>query len=418
MPTAFGELMAAGLGGYMPQQMAMATSSLPPKSAAMAQSVVRQPSDLPACVAAMAAKAPVSKIPAAFANAGNRPMAKAGMANESSAMAFAAAAAARPAAAVFNAQAGMGQCNDAMMAAFFAQTAAATGAAAAAAAANTAPVPAHMPTGMMNNMSEDAMMAALMAMAGGGAAPFHSPSNVVVPQRPAMPNPRVPGLVGFPGAVGGPRRAAQASPPGASMAQPTKSRDELKQELQDLCVTMPPNASTRELHICLQEAKDHVARAKKTRNIRRHMDQELLKGFREGWFTPGPEALVKQLEAGADPNVKSEGFSTGFAEGMSPLLAAAGWGKPDEMRILLHAGADIRVVNPGIQNSALHIAAGGNLDAWGTEKSCNMIKLLLEWDRDLLFVKNKMGKTPLEWARLEKKLKQAKYITDNYPDAF
>lgn len=412
MPGAFGELMA--------QQAAMATNSLPPKAAAMVNT-----SNLPACVAAMAsakAQAPASKIPAAFANAANRPIVKAG-ASDSTATSFAASAAAgfaAPANASFNARnaAGMGgQFNDAMMAAFFAQNAAASAAAVPAGMMIGAPGnAAAAPAGMMHNMNEDAMMATLMAMTGGSAALFPSPSNLV-PQRPAISVPRMPGGVRMPGAVGGPRSAAKASPPGAAMAQPTKSRDELKQELQDLCVTMPPNSSTRELHICLQEAKDHIARAKKTRNIRRHMDQELLKGFREGWFTPGPEALVKQLEAGADPNVQSQGFSTGFAEGMVPLLAAAGWGKPDEMRILLHAGADIRAVNPGIQNTALHIATGGNLDAWGADKTCNMIKLLVEWDRDLLFVKNKMGKTPLEWARLEKKLKQAKYITDNYPDA-
>ena len=83
------------------------------------------------------------------------------------------------------------------------------------------------------------------------------------------------------------------------------------------------------------------------------------------------------LEAGADPNTVSEGSGSGFAVGMTPLLAASSWGKVDEVRLLIAAGADLHVRTPNMQQTAMHLVAGGNIDSWGVDKTMGLLRLLV-----------------------------------------
>jgi len=84
------------------------------------------------------------------------------------------------------------------------------------------------------------------------------------------------------------------------------------------------------------------------------------------------------LEAGADPNTVSTGSGSGFAVGMTPLLAASSWGKVDEVRLLIAAGADLHVRTPNMQQTAMHLVAGGNIESWGVDKTMGLLRLLVQ----------------------------------------
>lgn len=87
------------------------------------------------------------------------------------------------------------------------------------------------------------------------------------------------------------------------------------------------------------------------------------------------------LAAGADPNTLSEGSGSGFAVGMTPLLAASSWGKVDEVRLLIAAGAELRVRTPNMQQTAMHL---GNIESWGVDKTMGLLRFLVHRAIDAL----------------------------------
>ena len=88
--------------------------------------------------------------------------------------------------------------------------------------------------------------------------------------------------------------------------------------------------------------------------------------------------FLKMLEAGADPNTVSTGSGSGFAVGMTPLLAASSWGKVDAVRLLIAAGADLHVRTPNMQQTAMHLVAGGNIESCGVDKTMGLLRLLVQ----------------------------------------
>mmetsp|Transcript_8090 Transcript_8090/g.18931 ORF Transcript_8090/g.18931 Transcript_8090/m.18931 type:complete len:169 (+) Transcript_8090:134-640(+) len=163
------------------------------------------------------------------------------------------------------------------------------------------------------------------------------------------------------------------------------------------------------MQIKLHETESNVRRAEATKKLTRHPDQKLLSCFTEG-LAPGQDVMLKMLEGGSDPNTVSEGSGSGFAVGMTPLLAAASWGKVDEVRLLLAAGADVKVRTPNMNQTAMHLVAGGNIESWGVEKTMGLLRLLVHKAPELLVEKNALGKTPLDCAKYEKKRQQAAYL--------
>ncbi|CAE7765550.1 gyaR [Symbiodinium sp. CCMP2456] len=57
------------------------------------------------------------------------------------------------------------------------------------------------------------------------------------------------------------------------------------------------------------------------------------------------------------------------------------------------------------------MAAGGNVDGWGLEKTHNMLRLILEAEPALLTARNGMNKTAAEWAKHEKKRQSAQFLS-------
>lgn len=96
--------------------------------------------------------------------------------------------------------------------------------------------------------------------------------------------------------------------------------------------------------------------------------------------TGNKEALLQHIRAGSNINEKDP-----FG-GSSPLISAAVFGRPDEARILIDAGADINFQNND-GSTALHTAAF----------FCRpeIVKMLLAKGADKS-VKNKFGATPYE----------------------
>jgi len=206
----------------------------------------------------------------------------------------------------------------------------------------------------------------------------------------------VPGVIAKPAV----RAAVPADP---------RSPTEIKEELFRQGIDVKGLTSTREMQNKLHETEANVQRAEATKRLDRHPDQKLLSCFTEG-LAPGQDAMLKMLEAGSDPNTVSEGSGSGFAVGMTPLLAAASWGKVDEVRLLIAAGADLRVRTPNMNQTAMHLVAGGNIESWGVEKTMGLLRLLVHKAPELLAEKNALGKTPLDCAKYEKKRQQAAYL--------
>ena len=100
--------------------------------------------------------------------------------------------------------------------------------------------------------------------------------------------------------------------------------------------------------------------------------------FRKHVHNASALRFLKMLEAGADPNTVSTGGGSGFAVGMTPLLAASSWGKVDEVRLLIAAGADLHVRTPNMQQTAMHLVAGGNIESWGVDKTMGLLRLLVQ----------------------------------------
>lgn len=184
-----------------------------------------------------------------------------------------------------------------------------------------------------------------------------------------------------------------------------RSAEEVKEALTKLGVSTQNLQTPREFQQKLHETEAWISRAEKTKKISRFPDSRMISSFTEG-LAPGSEGLLRMLEAGSDPNIVSEGAGSGFAAGMTPILAACSWGKVDEVRVLIAAGADLSARTPGIGHSALHLVAGGNFQSWGTEKTLCLLRLLLDKAPNLLEEKNSMGRTPLDHARYEKQRPQ------------
>eukprot|EP00440_Ansanella_granifera_P014486 gb/GFBE01015744.1/.p1 GENE.gb/GFBE01015744.1/~~gb/GFBE01015744.1/.p1 ORF type:complete len:359 (+),score=88.09 gb/GFBE01015744.1/:1-1077(+) len=226
--------------------------------------------------------------------------------------------------------------------------------------------------------------------------------------------PAIPGRLGSqaPGVMSAPSTAASSTAGVVPQAaKPHRSPADVKVALQAYgCVVK--DSTARENLLQLQEIESHLRRAEVTKkNLSRSPNQAMVSGFRDG-YTPGPEGLLKMLEAGADPDTPSEGFASGFMKGMTPLLAAASWGKVDEMRILKAAGANLHAKTPNFGHSLLHVVAGGNVESWGTEKTHAMLRLILDWDPEFLTIKNEQGKTAADWAKHEKKRQSAAFLTN------
>jgi len=206
--------------------------------------------------------------------------------------------------------------------------------------------------------------------------------------------------------------AARSAIQAEAQAKADRSPEEVKQSLINHGCVIEKNISQKDLKNYLQELESQIARAKFTKTLPKHDEQKLISSFREG-YAPGPEGLLRLLEAGGDPNTISAGAAqSGFAAGMSPLLAAASWGKVDELRLLLHAGADIHAKAPPLENSILHVVAGGDTTSWGMDKAFAMTRLIIELEPNLLLVKNNRGKSPQDWAKHEKKPKLAAFIAN------
>jgi len=205
------------------------------------------------------------------------------------------------------------------------------------------------------------------------------------------------------------RAAVQAE----AQAKANQPIEEVKQALINHGCVIDKNITQKDMRTYLQELESQISRANFTKKLTpKHDEQKLISSFREG-YAPGAEGLLRMLEAGGDPNTVSVGSAqSGFAVGMTPLLAAASWGKVDELRLLLHAGADIHAKAPPLDNTILHVVAGGDTTSWGMDKAFAMTRMLIEQEPNLLLVKNNRGKTPQDWAKHEKKPKLAQFIAN------
>mmetsp|Transcript_24057 Transcript_24057/g.50335 ORF Transcript_24057/g.50335 Transcript_24057/m.50335 type:complete len:329 (+) Transcript_24057:24-1010(+) len=279
--------------------------------------------------------------------------------------------------------------------------------------------------GPMASISQADAMATLLAMTNGGAGGM--PGTAMAPTFPMSPHmtglaamaPSMPStpMAAAPRPVHMSARAAAGPVPGviakpavrAAVPADPRSPTEIKEELFRQGIDVKGLTSTREMQNKLHETEANVQRAEATKRLDRHPDQKLLSCFTEG-LAPGQDAMLKMLEAGSDPNTVSEGSGSGFAVGMTPLLAAASWGKVDEVRLLIAAGADLRVRTPNMNQTAMHLVAGGNIESWGVEKTMGLLRLLVHKAPELLAEKNALGKTPLDCAKYEKKRQQAAYL--------
>ncbi|CAJ1327414.1 unnamed protein product [Effrenium voratum] len=296
--------------------------------------------------------------------------------------------------------------------------------AAAAAAAASGFVPGMMPFGLDPSMMSMAQFAPF-ALAGMTGPLAHFGATMSAPTVPVMGSSMsaatlaaAPKLAATPAAAAAAAGALSVRPAMAVAAVPamqrerrppeTRSPTEIKETLLRLGCSIT-NLSPRQMVLVLQETEAQVRRAEKTKTLERHQDQRLLSCFTEG-LAPGPEALLRMLEAGSDPNTISTGGGSGFAPNMTPLLAASSWGKVDEVRLLLAAGVDTTVTTPNMRQTCMHLVAGGNIERWGAEKTMGLLRLLVDKAPELLTVKNAMNKTPLDCAKYEKKRQQAAYL--------
>lgn len=281
--------------------------------------------------------------------------------------------------------------------------------------------------GPMASISQADAMATLLAMTNGGVGGM--PGMAMAPTFPMSPMahahvagvassmPSAPSMAAAPRPVQRSARVAAGPVPGviakpavrAAVPADPRSPTEIKEELFRQGIDVKGLTSTREIQNKLHETEANVKRAEATKRLDRHPDQKLLSCFTEG-LAPGQDAMLKMLESGSDPNTMSEGSGSGFAVGMTPLLAAASWGKVDEVRLLIAAGADLRVRTPNMSQTAMHLVAGGNIESWGVEKTMGLLRLLVHKAPELLAEKNALGKTPLDCAKYEKKRQQAAYL--------
>lgn len=206
--------------------------------------------------------------------------------------------------------------------------------------------------------------------------------------------------------------AASATLPAALSAASVPQRDpqEVKQALIHYGCVIPKEAGIRDLQMQLTDFEMHLKRAEATKKIRRHSDQAILACYKDG-YSPGHEALVKMLESGIDPDTPSTGTQSGFVVGMTPILAAASWGKVDDIRLLIAAGADMTARSPNIGHTVLHIAASASVDTGGVDRIHAMLRMIIDADPSLLAAKNGMGKTPAEWAKHEKKRHHSAFLS-------
>eukprot|EP00913_Durusdinium_trenchii_P035164 g32896.t1 len=247
--------------------------------------------------------------------------------------------------------------------------------------------------------------------------------------------------------------AASATLPAALSAASVPQRDpqEVKQALIHYGCVIPKEAGIRDLQMQLTDFEMHLKRAEATKKIRRHSDQAILACYKDGYspgheeraieptpgrprdhqtngdehrptwncfyqngFTnmpkapspkpfltrpfrvgkvfPSGQALVKMLESGIDPDTPSTGTQSGFVVGMTPILAAASWGKVDDIRLLIAAGADMTARSPNIGHTVLHIAASASVDTGGVDRIHAMLRMIIDADPSLLAAKNGMGK--------------------------
>jgi len=210
--------------------------------------------------------------------------------------------------------------------------------------------------------------------------------------------------------AGNPAAVFPAAAAAAAAMLPPRDPVEVKQELINYGCIIPKESSHRDLQLQLHEFEGHLKRAEQTKTLQRHQDPAIISCFKDG-YSPGHEALVKMLEAGIDPDTPSPGTGSGFAVGMTPLLAAASWGKVDDIRLLIAAGANMRVRSPNIGHTVLHIAASASVDTGGVDRIHAMLRMIIEADPELLASKNGMGKTPAEWAKHEKKRHHSAFLT-------
>lgn len=243
------------------------------------------------------------------------------------------------------------------------------------------------------------------------------PAAVPLPTAPAVPGPM--GRGARPRAVTSSGRMNPAANPAAVLPSaaaaaaamlPPRDPAEVKQELTNHGCVIPKETTHRDLQLQLHDFEAHLKRAEKTKSIPRHPDPAIISCFKDG-YSPGHEALVKMLESGIDPNTPSPGTGSGFAAGMTAILAAASWGKVDDIRLLIAAGADLKVRSPNIGHTVLHIAASASVDTGGVERIHAMLRMIIEADPELLASKNGMGKTPAEWAKHEKKRHHSAFLT-------
>jgi ankyrin repeat protein len=97
-------------------------------------------------------------------------------------------------------------------------------------------------------------------------------------------------------------------------------------------------------------------------------------------FSETPENIRILLEAGANVNARNE-------TGTTPLHGAAGWGTPENIRILLEAGANVNARRIEDGRTPLHYAA-----AYGTPEN---VFALLELGADGT-AEDEFGQTPFD----------------------
>ncbi|CAK9064592.1 unnamed protein product [Durusdinium trenchii] len=270
--------------------------------------------------------------------------------------------------------------------------------------------------------------------------------------------------------------AASATLPAALSAASVPQRDpqEVKQALIHYGCVIPKEAGIRDLQMQLTDFEMHLKRAEATKKIRRHSDQAILACYKDG-YSPGHEALVKMLESGIDPDTPSTGTQSGFVVGMTPILAAASWGKAtpvegrglrskpaeerskehwnlgratfdataylndfdaatvDDIRLLIAAGADMtaRCFTPlgterifverfsttqtgdGEMVTEDAIAASASVDTGGVDRIHAMLRMIIDADPSPFGHRELVGQcwTPAEWAKHEKKRHHSAFLS-------
>eukprot|EP00435_Cladocopium_sp_Y103_P050312 s606_g15.t1 len=210
-----------------------------------------------------------------------------------------------------------------------------------------------------NAVTAQSFAAAVAAFPRPALLPGVLPAAVPLPTAPAVPGPMGRAGAPRPRAVTSTGRMNPAANPAAVLPSaaaaaaamlPPRDPAEVKQE-GGLGGVRSRKGMTRTLLYMGHDFETHLKRAEKTKSIPRHPDPAIISCFKDG-YSPGHEALVKMLESGIDPNTPSPGTGSGFAAGMTAILAAASWGKVDDIRLLIAAGADLKVRSPNIGHTA------------------------------------------------------------------